>query len=207
MTDPRDDSGSAADPLNEPVPSHVPAMEDSSPEMFHVKQPADQREDVNESASMYERLKSKATGVPYNSRRKGGPRRRRDMDAPGEAPFTPGRDPRGLGSVLDNLTADLGWSVTLAKSDLLVSWAEVVGPDIAARTTPVAIEENTLTVSCESTAWATQLRLMSSDILTKILQSYPDADVTSIRFQGPNAPSWKRGPRSIPGRGPRDTYG
>ena len=171
--------------------------------MFHVKQTTE----PNESAAMYARLKSKATGVPFSSRRKGGPSPRRDLDAPGEAPFTPGRAPRGLGAVLDNLTVDLGWSATLAKSELLVSWAEVVGSDIAARTNPVAIEEKTLTVSCESTAWATQLRLMSSDILTKILQRFPDADVTSIRFQGPNAPSWKRGPRSIPGRGPRDTYG
>ncbi|MBK5237957.1 MAG: DUF721 domain-containing protein [Actinomycetales bacterium] len=166
-----------------------------------------QSSEANESSSMYERLKSKTTGVPFKSRRKGGPRQRRDIDTPGEAPFTPGRDPRGLGAVLDNLTADLGWRPTLAKSDLLVSWAEVVGGDIAARTTPVAIEDNTLTVACESTAWATQLRLMSSEILTKILQRFPEADVTSIRFQGPNAPSWKRGPRSIPGRGPRDTYG
>ena len=179
----------------------TPTVDDDS--MFHVKQTTE----PNESAAMYARLKSKATGVPFSSRRKGGPRQRRDLDAPGEAPFTPGRDPRGLGAVLDNLTVDLGWSATLAKSELLVSWAEVVGSDIAARTNPVAIEEKTLTVSCESTAWATQLRLMSSDILTKILQRFPDADVTSIRFQGPNAPSWKRGPRSIPGRGPRDTYG
>jgi predicted nucleic acid-binding Zn ribbon protein len=175
-------------------------------EMFHVKQ-SDTSQETTESSSMYERLKSKATGVPFRSRRKGGPRRARDADAPGEAPFTPGRDPRGLGSVLDNLTVDLGWTSTLAKSQLLVSWGDIVGPDIAARTSPVAIEENTLTVACESTAWATQLRLMSTDILTKILQSFPGADVTSIRFQGPNAPSWKRGPRSIPGRGPRDTYG
>lgn len=177
--------------------------EEETPDMFHVKQSAE----AHESSAMYERLKSKATGVPFKSRRKGGPRQHRNMDAPGEAPFTPGRDPRGLGSVLENLTADLGWSATLAKSQLIISWAEVVGEDIAVRTNPVAIEDNTLTVSCESTAWATQLRLMSSDILTKILQKFPEADVTGIRFQGPNAPSWKRGPRSIPGRGPRDTYG
>ena len=183
---------------------------ESGEEMFHVKQNNDdvsEPVEANESASMYERLKTKATGVPFHSKRKGGSRRLKAMDAPGEAPFTPGRDPRGLGSVLDNLTVDLGWTSTLAKSQLLVSWPDIVGPDIAARTSPVAIEDNTLTVSCESTAWATQLRLMSSDILTKILQSFPEADVTRIRFQGPNAPSWKRGPRSIPGRGPRDTYG
>jgi len=201
MSSPLDDGHGHLD--NEDAVDETQAAEPTDASMFHVKQ----QPDANESATMYARLKSKATGIPFSSRRKGGPRQRRDMDAPGEAPFTPGRDPRGLGAVLDNLTVDLGWSSTLAKSQLLVSWADVVGADIAARTNPVAIEENTLTVACESTAWATQLRLMSSDILTKILQHFPDADVSSIRFQGPNAPSWKRGPRSIPGRGPRDTYG
>ena len=56
-------------------------------------------------------------------------------------------------------------------------------------------------------AWATQLRMMRVEIMTHISVRYPDAGILSIRFQGPNAPSWKKGPRSIPGRGPRDTYG
>ena len=34
-----------------------------------------------------------------------------------------------------------------------------------------------------------------------------EAGIESIRFLAPNAPSWKSGPRSVPGRGPRDTYG
>lgn len=196
-----------ADTTAEPVRASGRESEDASETdtgtVFHVKQ----HTEANESATMYERLKTRATGVPFSSRRKGGSRRQRENDSPGEAPFTPGRDPRGLGSVLDNLTLDLGWSSTLAKSQLLFSWADVVGADIAVRTTPLAVDDNTLTVSCESTAWATQLRLMSTDILTKIHQYFPEAAVTSIRFQGPSAPSWKRGPRSIPGRGPRDTYG
>jgi predicted nucleic acid-binding Zn ribbon protein len=64
-----------------------------------------------------------------------------------------------------------------------------------------------LVVRCESTAWATQLRMMRSELLVRIGERFPGADIQSIRFQGPDAPSWKRGPRSIPGRGPRDTYG
>jgi len=101
----------------------------------------------------------------------------------------------------------MGWTSPLAKGELLLSWPELVGEDTAAHSTPVGIEEEVLTVQCDSTAWATQLRLMRADILTSILKRYPDAGVTSIRFDGPGAPSWKRGPRSIPGRGPRDTYG
>ena len=51
------------------------------------------------------------------------------------------------------------------------------------------------------------LGLMRTDLLTRILDRYPGAGVEMIRFQGPDAPTWKRGPRSVPGRGPRDTYG
>ena len=31
--------------------------------------------------------------------------------------------------------------------------------------------------------------------------------VTKLRVVGPTAPSWKKGPRTVRGRGPRDTYG
>jgi predicted nucleic acid-binding Zn ribbon protein len=122
-------------------------------------------------------------------------------------PFGSGRDPLELGDVIDGLTAKLGWTSPLAKSELLASWSEIVGLETAEHSNPIGIEEGVLTVSCDSTAWATQLRLMRSQITTHIAQRYPDAGIESVRFQGPNAPSWKRGTRSIPGRGPRDTYG
>ncbi len=122
-------------------------------------------------------------------------------------PFAPGRDPVGLDQVIDGLAANMGWTSPLARSDLIASWAQIVGDDTAAHSTPVAIDEGVLTVSCDSTAWATQLRLMRVQVVTTIATRFPDAGIESVRFVGPNAPSWKRGPRSIPGRGPRDTYG
>lgn len=134
--------------------------------------------------------------------------RRRAVTVPGaSAPFGNGRDPAGIGDVLDGMTRSLGWTSPLARGELLTSWPELVGADVAAHCEPAGIDEGVLTVQCDSTAWATQLRIMRAEILTTILRRYPDAQVTSIRFAGPGAPSWKRGPRSVPGRGPRDTYG
>jgi predicted nucleic acid-binding Zn ribbon protein len=109
--------------------------------------------------------------------------------------------------VIEGLTAKLGWESPLAQSELLASWVEIAGAETAEHSTPTAIEDGVLLVQCDSTAWATQLRLMRSQIMTHIATRYPDAGIAEVRFQGPNAPSWKRGPRSIPGRGPRDTYG
>lgn len=134
--------------------------------------------------------------------------RRRSRREPGSsAPFGDGRDPRGIAEVMDQLTAHLGWNSPLAKSELLASWEELVGAETASHSTPLSIEDGVLAVSCDSTAWATQLRLMRGQILTHIAQRYPDAGIQTLRFDGPGVPSWKRGPRSIPGRGPRDTYG
>ncbi len=133
--------------------------------------------------------------------------RKREKREGTSVPFALGRDPLGLGDIIDGLTAKMGWTSPLARSELLASWADIVGEETAAHCDPIGIEEGSLTVRCDSTAWATQLRLMRSQITTTIAQHFPEAGIQSVRFEGPNAPSWKRGPRSIPGRGPRDTYG
>lgn len=134
-------------------------------------------------------------------------RRHREMDAGPSSPFGPGRDPLTLGSAIETLTVEFGWSGPLDQHELLVSWPDLVGEETAQHSTPETIVDHQLTVRCESTAWATQLRIIRSDILARIAQRFPDAGVQSVRFLGPDAPSWKKGLRSVPGRGPRDTYG
>ena len=134
-------------------------------------------------------------------------KKRRRAEDDENAPFTAGRDPRGLGDVMDALTRDSGWNAQLAREDVVRSWSEVAGADTAGHTRPVAFADGTLTVQADSTAWAKQLQLMRSHILSEIVRRFPDAGVEGIRFIGPDVPSWKWGPRAIPGRGPRDTYG
>jgi predicted nucleic acid-binding Zn ribbon protein len=167
--------------------------------------PADRRNTPSESeaSAVYLRLKALFTGTTSRSRR--GPRR--EETTTGSQPFGSGRDPRGVGDVVDALAAQLGWTSALAKSDLLEGWRELAGEETAKHAEPDQITDGVLVVRCESTAWATQLRMMRSELLARIAERFPEAGIESIRFQGPDAPSWKRGPRSIPGRGPRDTYG
>ena len=64
-----------------------------------------------------------------------------------------------------------------------------------------------LTVTAESTAWATQLRIIQRQVLAKIAAEVGDGVVTSLRITGPVSPSWRKGRLHIAGRGPRDTYG
>lgn len=160
--------------------------------------------DPKEHVAVFERFRRVFGDASSTSR---DARKRAKREPGSSAPFGNGRDPKGIAEVVDALTARLGWNSPLARSELIASWADIVGTETAGHSTPVGIEEGVLTVSCDSTAWATQLRLMRSEILTHIAQRYPDAGIVTLRFDGPGVPSWKRGPRSIPGRGPRDTYG
>jgi predicted nucleic acid-binding Zn ribbon protein len=156
-----------------------------------------------EARAVYERFRRVFGGA-----RPRAARRSRTPEEGTSAPFEPGRDPHGLGDVIDGLTERMGWEAPLSQSELYVAWPSIVGPETAAHSEPVGIDdEGMLTVQCDSTAWATQLRLMRSRVLTVVLERYPAAGIRALRFVGPDAPSWKRGPRSIPGRGPRDTYG
>lgn len=161
---------------------------------------SDPEHDLPETVSTYLRLR----GLEPSAR---GRRRKKRIVDDDNAPFTPGRDPHGVGDVLTALTREAGWDSHLAREDLVRQWSDVAGDDTAQHTHPVALTDGTLTVQCDSTAWAKQLQLMRSHILSEIIRRFPEAKVEAIRFVGPDVPSWKWGTRAVPGRGPRDTYG
>ena len=118
-----------------------------------------------------------------------------------------GRDPSLLGDQMDRLLLDRGWKVDVAVGSVMGRWPQIVGTDVAAHSTPVSFADGILTVRADSTAWATQLRLMSSSILGRLEAEVGKEAVSELRVNGPGAPSWSRGSRRAQGPGPRDTYG
>ena len=117
-------------------------------------------------------------------------------------------DPELISGVLSNLIADRDWDSGLAEGNLFVHWKKIVGDEIAQHATPISILDGTLTIQSSSTAWATQLQLMSNDLLMMIQKDAAGVLVENIDFIGPHGPSWKKGIRTIRNaRGPRDTYG
>jgi predicted nucleic acid-binding Zn ribbon protein len=140
-------------------------------------------------------------GVAPVPRRVAGQRRR--WSGPG--PDT--RDPQPLGRVARDLAKKRGWSTHVAEGTVLGHWSSVVGQQIADHAVPTALNDGVLSVAAESTAWATQLRMIQAQILAKIAAAVGNGVVTSLKITGPAAPSWRKGPRHIAGRGPRDTYG
>jgi predicted nucleic acid-binding Zn ribbon protein len=122
-------------------------------------------------------------------------------------PFDQGRQPKSIASTMDGLIQSFGWENKLSEGELFANWRELVGDKEAENSFPEDLSKGVLTIRCKSTAWATQLRIMSADILVKINAKLPALEIKELRFIGPQAPSFKRGLRSVPGRGPRDTFG
>jgi predicted nucleic acid-binding Zn ribbon protein len=132
---------------------------------------------------------------------KGGPKRARKKSD------RSGRDPELLGNAIDKLVIEQGWQHDSAVAALSTRWNEIVGPEVATHTRPGEFHEGTLRIHAESTAWATQLKLLTGTILTKIAAEIGPDVVTTLVITGPQAPSWKKGGWRVAGRGPRDTYG
>ena len=117
-------------------------------------------------------------------------------------------DPEKLSNILSDLVSTRDWKKGIAEGTLFTKWREIVGNEIADHCEPITLFEGRLTIKAESTSWATQLRLITPDLLKNIRSRSEGALVEELTVIGPNAPSWKRGLRTIRGaRGPRDTYG
>jgi predicted nucleic acid-binding Zn ribbon protein len=191
--DPRDSPPGAAEP-----PEHLTALTGMDLVMRTLEEARGaartQGKDIGRG------LRSPRRGAPAARRVAGG---RRGWSGPGPD----SRDPQLLGSVTRDLARRRGWSAQVAQGMVFGLWESVVGEQIAAHATPITLNEGVLTVSAESTAWATQLRMVQGQLLAKITAAVGDGVVASLRIAGPVAPSWRKGKLHIAGRGPRDTYG
>jgi predicted nucleic acid-binding Zn ribbon protein len=117
------------------------------------------------------------------------------------------RDPAPLGATMKRWLGDAAAGTDLIKAMVLGRWTEIVGAEVADHCEPVSLVDGELLLRAESTAWATQLRMLAPQIVAKINREVGHGSVLRIRAQGPSGPSWRFGTRHVSGRGPRDTYG
>jgi predicted nucleic acid-binding Zn ribbon protein len=118
------------------------------------------------------------------------------------------RDPQRLATAIERLIRQHGWEVPAAVGGVLGRWDEIVGADVAAHCQPVSYTDGVLTVVADSTAWATQVRLLAGTLLRRLNQEVGHGTVTKVIVHGPGRRSWAKGPLAArDGRGPRDTYG
>ncbi|WP_344628917.1 DUF721 domain-containing protein [Streptomyces glaucosporus] len=121
-----------------------------------------------------------------------------------------GRDPLPLGAAIERLKTERGWEMPMAVGGVMGRWPELVGPDLARHCVPQSYDEQArvLSVRCDSTAWATQVRLLAPQLVARLNADLGQGTVKLIKVRGPEAPDTRHGPLRAPGsRGPGDTYG
>ncbi|MFB9515483.1 DUF721 domain-containing protein [Streptomyces purpureus] len=123
-----------------------------------------------------------------------------------------GRDPMALGAAINRLITERGWETPAAVGGVMGRWPQIVGDDLAKHCVPLKYDEEpderVLTVQCDSTAWATQLRLLAPRLVARLNEDLGQGTVRMIKVLGPGGPRRGYGPLRAPGSvGPGDTYG
>lgn len=119
----------------------------------------------------------------------------------------PSRDPEPIGQAMERLVDEQGWRDESSVAVLMSEWDQIVGADLAAHVRAVSFSDGELVLQAESTAWATQVRLLLPQVHRAVDDRVGAGVVRAIRVRGPQGPTWAAGPRRVKGRGPRDTYG
>ena len=116
-------------------------------------------------------------------------------------------DPELLGETVARLLVERGWDVPAAVAGVTQRWVEIAGAELADHCRPEKFDSGVLSLVSESTAWATQVRLLVPQLHRRIEDVIGRGVVTRIEVRGPTGPDWRRGALRVRGPGPRDTYG
>ena len=168
---------------------------------------------VDLAKALVARAKAAGRNGGVLSRRRKSPNTRsgtRMRRAPGAGWSGPGgddRDPQALATAVDKLVGEHGWDEDLAVHGVVARWDHVVGDEVAAHVKPEQYADGVLCVRADSTAWATQVRMLAPQLVRRLNEEIGQGTVTRVTVLGPQSPTWRKGRRSVPGRGPRDTYG
>jgi len=152
------------------------------------------------------RAKAKAEGKNVGAGRRTAPqgRRRKGGWTKSGADYW---DPQSLGALISSVSKKEGWGDQVVFGRMQSRWAEIVGAQNAEHVVPEKLEGGVLYCRASSTAWATQMRLYQKPTLQNIAKAFGPNIVRRLKIDGPAAPSWRKGPLHVRGRGPRDTYG
>jgi hypothetical protein len=116
-------------------------------------------------------------------------------------------DPQPLGAAIEGLLDDQGWRTAAAVGSVFGRWERIVGDALAAHTRPGGFTDGELLVIADSTAWATQVRLLRAQLIRRLNSELGDGTVTGVKVRGPMPPQQRGQWRVRDTRGPRDDYG
>jgi predicted nucleic acid-binding Zn ribbon protein len=108
---------------------------------------------------------------------------------------------------IEGLLDDQGWRTSAAVGSVFGRWEQIVGEALAAHTRPGGFADGELLVIADSTAWATQVRLLRAQLIRRLNSELGHGTVTGVKVRGPMPPQQRGQWRVRDTRGPRDDYG
>jgi predicted nucleic acid-binding Zn ribbon protein len=182
-------------------------MTDETPDPTPRKDAATLAREAMERAREAARERGATRISPQTARRSRAAKRAATESETSPVPFGQGRDPRAMSENVRAFLGRMGWSEHVEVASVTARWRDVIGDQIADHCEPVTFEDGILVLRASSSAWATQMQLMSGQVRHRINEEFGREVVKELRFIGPSDRTWVKGRRRVKGRGPRDTYG
>ncbi|MDS1271479.1 DUF721 domain-containing protein [Lipingzhangella sp. LS1_29] len=110
----------------------------------------------------------------------GAPRRGADR-----RPRRPRGEPQMFGEAVRAWLNEHGWADQVAMGGVFGRWSEIVGEHVAQHVRPESFAEGELTVVADSTTWASQVRVLRSDLRRRLNEELGDGCVAEITVRGP----------------------
>ena len=92
-------------------------------------------------------------------------------------------DPELLRSLVPQVLEDLGVGGATRVVQVAESWAEAVGPEIAAHCRPVLFKKDTLEVHVDSSVWCQQLQMEREQLLASLRETLGSGAPSDLRFR------------------------
>ncbi|MGO9661582.1 MAG: DUF721 domain-containing protein [Acidimicrobiales bacterium] len=110
-----------------------------------------------------------------------------NTEGPGRRRLGPGlstrsaSEPKRVGASLSDVASIIGADGAVELAALARQWAGLVGNTVAAHSWPVSLKNGALTLGTDHHAWASELRLLSGDLLARLRDD--GLDVRSLAVQ------------------------
>jgi hypothetical protein len=99
--------------------------------------------------------------------------KRRDERTPDATP---------IGEIVDGLLTEHLFARGMEVGRLASMWEQVVGPRLAAETSPHSLEHGVLVVSATSGPWGAQAKFLNEEIRRRANEALGSADIRSVRI-------------------------
>ncbi|NOY12661.1 MAG: DUF721 domain-containing protein [Deltaproteobacteria bacterium] len=97
-----------------------------------------------------------------------------------------------VGTLLKQVLGERGIDDRLSRYQAWLIWDKLVGEQIARRARPLRFRQGVLEVQVDHPVWMQQLQMLKPQILAKLHQQLPDADITDIYLRKAPTPTARR---------------